>query len=220
VPEAILLDLFNTLIDDGGGVARDEVTARMGELLGVDRAGFTGLFHRYWRERLTGKLGPLDEMITGFARELGGAPGPAQVAAAVELRVQFTTDLLATARAGTLETLDILRDKGFRLALVSNCTAEAALSWPASPFGGRFDTAVFSCVLGVGKPEPAIYRAATGALGVDPRDCLYVGDGADRELPGAAALGMTVLRTTEFADSDPTWPGLSIPALSAVLAHT
>jgi putative hydrolase of the HAD superfamily len=113
----------------------------------------------------------------------------------------------------TLTALDALRAGGARLALVSNATAEAAEEWPACALASRFDVAVFSCVLGFGKPDPRIYLAAAGALGAAPADCVYVGDGADGELAGAAAVGMRVVRTVEHKDTDPTWPGPVIQAL-------
>lgn len=40
------------------------------------------------------------------------------------------------------------------------------------------------------KPDPAIYLLACRRLGVAPEDCVFVGDGGDRELEGAAAVGM------------------------------
>lgn len=40
------------------------------------------------------------------------------------------------------------------------------------------------------KPEPAIYRAALDALHLLPDQTLYVGDGSDEELSGAARCGM------------------------------
>jgi putative hydrolase of the HAD superfamily len=217
VSGVVLLDLFNTLVDDGGGAARDDVTRRMAGVLGVDPDAFTGLFHRRWRARLTGGYGPLAEMVRAFAVELGGAPDDAAVERAVRLRTGLASALLGGAPAGTLATLDALRAKGVRLAVVSNCTVEVAQVWPASPLGARFDATAFSCELGVGKPDPAIYRHAAQALGVTPADCLYVGDGADRELAGALEAGASVLRTTEFADSDPGWPGPRIGALSQLL---
>ena len=74
------------------------------------------------------------------------------------------------------------------------------------------------------KPDPRIYRLAAERLGVEPRDCLYVGDGIGRELPGAAEVGMTavMIRTPddprhrlhmEAAD----WPGLLVSSLTEVL---
>ena len=73
--------------------------------------------------------------------------------------------------------------------------------------------------LGSYKPDPAIYRTAAQRLGVAPGDCVYVGDGADGELAGAAAVGMTVLRTTEHQDTEPGWIGTVIANLGQVLAH-
>lgn len=68
------------------------------------------------------------------------------------------------------------------------------------------------------KPEPAAYLVASDALGVEPRNCVFVGDGGSRELSGAAALGMTAIRFLppsfdrgEVIDNDPSWAG---PAIS------
>ncbi|HWB35871.1 MAG TPA: HAD family hydrolase [Rugosimonospora sp.] len=217
MPGAVLIDLFNTLIDDGGGAARDAVTREMGTVLGVDPDAFVGLFHARWRARLTGAYGPLDAMLRDWARELGGSPDGAAVTEAVRLRVALTGRLLAGVRAGTLDALDSLRDKGFRLALVTNCTVETPLAWHAGPLAGRFDATAFSCELRVGKPDPAIYEWAAGAVGVPPHECVYLGDGADGELAGAAALGMRAVRTTEYADSDPAWTGPTIATLAGLL---
>jgi putative hydrolase of the HAD superfamily len=53
-----------------------------------------------------------------------------------------------------------------------------------------FDVAVFSSSVAMMKPDPRIYLLAAERLGVQPEDCLYVGDGASQELPGAARVGM------------------------------
>ena len=98
-------------------------------------------------------------------------------------------DSLSTA---TLDVLDALRHDGHPLALISNATSETSASWSQSPLAQRFDVAVFSCDVGLAKPDPAIYRLAAERLGVAPAECVFVGDGADGELVGAAAVGMTV----------------------------
>ena len=123
------------------------------------------------------------------------------------LRRALARRVLDTVSAGTLEVLDALRADGHPLALISNATAEAAEAWPHCLLASRFDVAVFSCEVGLAKPDPGIYRLAAGRLGVDPTECVFVGDGADGELAGAAAVGMTVLRTTEHSDTDPRWDG-------------
>ena len=127
----VLLDLFNTLVDDGGGAARDDVTRRMAGVFGVDPDAFTGLFHRRWRERLTGGYGPLAEMVRAFAAELGGAPDEGAVERAVRLRTGLASGLLGGAPAGTLAALERCGPREWRLGLVSNCTVETAQLWPA-----------------------------------------------------------------------------------------
>src|SRR5206468_8073197 len=52
------------------------------------------------------------------------------------------------------------------------------------------DAPVFSFVLGVKKPAAEIFLACCTQLGVEPADCLYVGDGGSNELVGARAVGM------------------------------
>ena len=44
---------------------------------------------------------------------------------------------------------------------------------------------------GLAKPDPRIYELAVRGLGVRAERCLYVGDGSDGELSGAAKAGMT-----------------------------
>ncbi|WP_308447807.1 HAD family hydrolase [Micromonospora sp. AKA38] len=68
------------------------------------------------------------------------------------------------------------------------------------------------------KPAPAIYRLAAERLGVRPAECVFVGDGADGELAGARAVGMTAFRTTEHNDTDPGWGGPAFFTLDSLPA--
>jgi putative hydrolase of the HAD superfamily len=60
-------------------------------------------------------------------------------------------------------------------------------------------------------------------LGVEPEDCVFVGDGAYRELQGAEAVGMTavliqVLHDEWEHEGTIGWVGRRVSALSEVLA--
>ena len=77
---------------------------------------------------------------------------------------------------------------------------------------------LFSCQVGLKKPDPRIYRLACDQLGVPPERCLYIGDGSSRELSGAAAVGMHPvmlravhedLRDAHHIDAE-EWQGLVI----------
>ncbi|WP_346534508.1 HAD-IA family hydrolase [Micromonospora sp. DPT] len=207
----VIFDLFHTLVQ-GADDERDRVVGEMALEVGVAPAALVGAYHATWRDRLV--RWDVEETVRILAGRLGGAPTEEQVARAGERRRALARRVLDSVSAATLEVLDALRDDGHPLALLSNATSETAEAWPESRLARRFDVAVFSCDVGLAKPDPAIYRAAAKRLGVAPAECVFVGDGADGELAGAAAVGMTVFRTTEHNDTDPSWGGTMFPALS------
>lgn len=100
-----------------------------------------------------------------------------------------------------------------------------ALPWPDAEFDLVIAVPIFSCVVGLMKPDPRIYRLAAERLGVEPSDCLYVGDGIGQELPGAAEVGMhpVMIRTPDYAAHPfsmdvADWPGPLVSSLTEVLA--
>ena len=56
--------------------------------------------------------------------------------------------------------------------------------------GAATPRAFFSADLGVAKPDPAPFLAALGWLGCRPDEALFVGDNPDRDIAGAAGVGM------------------------------
>jgi putative hydrolase of the HAD superfamily len=105
--------------------------------------------------------------------------------------------------------------------MISACTAEVPEVWDQTPFGGLFDSTVFSSSVGVSKPDPRIYEVACEELGVAPADCLFVGDGANDELPGAERVGMTALQLRApgepLTEEGERWDGAFVERLSDVL---
>ncbi|NLY88700.1 MAG: HAD family hydrolase [Firmicutes bacterium] len=57
----------------------------------------------------------------------------------------------------------------------------------------RFRTVVISCEVGAGKPQPALFLAACREMGVKPEETLFIGDTEDRDIAGAAGVGMRTL---------------------------
>lgn len=211
----MIFDLFHTLVR-GGDPERDRVVGEMGVMVGVPPADLVAAYHATWRERII--RWDVAETVRILAGRLGGTPSEEQVAQAAAHRRALAVRLLNSVRPETLAVLDALRADGHPIGLVSNATAETAEAWGSTALARRFDVAVFSCDVGLAKPDPAIYRLAAERLGVDPADCVFVGDGADGELAGAAAVGMTVLRTVEHNDTDPAWQGHAMAALGELPA--
>jgi putative hydrolase of the HAD superfamily len=210
----VIFDLFHTLVgfvDDD----RDRVVAEMAGMVGVPAAALVQAYNDTWRQRVT--QWDVERTVRLLSERVGGRPSADSIARAARHRRDLGARILAAVTPTTLDVLDRLRYHGARLALVSNATADTAEVWPHSALAARFDVAVFSCDVGVAKPEPAIYLTAVEGLGATPAECVYVGDGSSDELIGAAALGMTVVRTTEFSDSDPSWRGRTIAGLSELL---
>lgn len=198
---AVVFDLWDTIVDfvpDDG----DALHRRIADRLGVPYERFREVW--YAEELVRSRnVGPLAICFGTACRILG-------VEADVEELVGWRRDLTRHAlvpRAGLLETLAELRARGLGVGLVSNCTEEVADVWPETSFARLFDVAVFSATVGIAKPEPAIYRLAASRLGVEPAECLFVGDGANDELRGARDVGMTPV-LIHAAGKDPIWDGL------------
>ncbi len=219
MPRAVLFDLFNTLIPGGDDGTRDAALATMAGVLGVDPTAYIAAFNRTWPARHTGALGDLDREIREVARLVGGAPEGDRVAEALAIRQEMNAGLFSSVADATLSVLDGLRTAGWSLGLVSNTSAGSPEAFRRGRLAPRFDAAGFSNEIGVGKPDPRIYLAVCERLAVEPGDCVYVGDGADAELAAAEALGMQAIRTTEHADTDPTWTGPVVARLTELAAQ-
>ncbi len=92
-----------------------------------------------------------------------------------------------------IETLEALRDRGYRLGCVTNRTyGGPAFKAEVEEHGlaGFFDVMAISCHLGYMKPHPRIFGHALDALGVEPEETVMVGDSLRADVAGAQALGM------------------------------
>ncbi len=222
----VIFDLFLTLASGYSFTEHERIVAEMAAVLDApDPATFTQLFsHETWPDRGTGRLPTIQANIEAIFQHLGWPVDPARVAEAVQIRREFTSNALAPL-PGALEALEAVRARGYRTALISDCSEETPLLWNQTPFASLMKVAVFSCEVGMLKPEPGIYSIACQRLGVKPATCVYIGD-REEELIGARDAGMRAIMslpphkdTYEARDSTrPTWDGPSIPSVAALPA--
>jgi putative hydrolase of the HAD superfamily len=92
------------------------------------------------------------------------------------------------------DTIRALRGAGYGTALLSN--SWGCQEYPRADFPGLFDVVVISGEVGMRKPEEAIFRHAARALGLEPRECVFIDD-VEANVAAAAACGMTSLLHTE-----------------------
>jgi putative hydrolase of the HAD superfamily len=89
--------------------------------------------------------------------------------------------------------------------LISNADALEASGWVDSPIKDLFDVTIFSCDVGMAKPDREIFDYALAKIGVSASSSVFVGDGGSDELSGARAAGMTsVMITTHIAKWRPS----------------
>lgn len=89
-----------------------------------------------------------------------------------------------------LAVVGVLRDRGVRVALLSNAAGGAEVR---ARMAGRFDTLVFSGEVGVAKPDVEIFGLTAERLGLDAATCVAVDD-TPRNVAGAVAAGMVGVR--------------------------
>lgn len=221
--EAILFDLFGTLVPAFSRRRHDAVLESCATHVGLPTGRLADLSAESYGERVLGRSGDFVEQLAGWAADHGLAFGPEQETECRRSYREFVRTAL-TPSASTVDALRTLTGSGVRLVLVSNANPDVARAWPASPLARYFDGAVFSCEVGVAKPDPLIYRHALGLLPPSARS-LFVGDGSDHELEGAAAVGLeAILLTADLSDAYDDrrahldgWTGPGISALAELV---
>jgi putative hydrolase of the HAD superfamily len=211
VISAVVFDLWDTLVEFPAREA-EVLKARLAELTPHEPEEF----ERRWRDGYrASQTGPLAESYRAL-----GLPDE-HVADHVAARLAFGRTALRL-RSGAREVLAALRDRGIRLGLITVCSEEVPTAWPESELAGIFDAETFSSDCGLVKPDPEIYLRTLAALGAEPADALFVGDGANDELRGAERVGMTPVLFVPDG-RDPYWPevrewsGLRVSSLPEVL---
>lgn len=88
-------------------------------------------------------------------------------------------------------TLRQLRDRGIKLAIVSNWNHSLVERCEELNLCEYFAAIVSSYTVGAEKPDPAIFRAALEQVGSEPAETLHVGDLVPKDVRGAQAAGIT-----------------------------
>ena len=200
---AVIFDFFGTLVDNFSRREADSVLRQMASILSAPSDSFIQSWINTFNEPATGVFQSPEANIEYICRKLGVPAEDAQIRRAAQVRLGFTARSIVP-RPDSLEVLSQLKSEGYKTGLISDCSAELSALWESTPFASSFDVSVFSCIVGMRKPDPRIYQLATNQLMVEPENCLYVGDGSSQELTGAAKVGMhpVLLRVPGEDDTD------------------
>jgi len=185
--EACLVDAYDTIVTCDFSPLRRGVPALAGIGVGT------------WEEEYE-RIGPLltDGRMSkaeAFGHILGkcGVQAPPGMVADMVRRDQEL--LLANARLfdDAIPFLRNLRDRGIKIAIVSNCTENTRPLLVATGVDKLADTLVLSCEVGAAKPAAEIFRYALDRLGVTADAAVFVDDQAGY-CAGSVAAGVRAVQ--------------------------
>lgn len=171
----------------------------------VVRTGETGAWSRHERGEIS-----FEVFCDEFGAETNAAGGAVNVADLLGAIMQGSEPRPAFMRA-----IDRIRAAGLATAALTNNWAGPDRAHTTDPtaaalgtLADRFDVVVESAVVGLRKPDPAIYELVCSRLGVTPPEAVFLDD-LGPNLKPARALGMHTIKV-----SDPT---TALTDLSSVL---
>jgi putative hydrolase of the HAD superfamily len=220
--KAFLFDLFHTLTGDEPSWS--ELPSTSG-FLGIDGDLWNRLLEESSPDRLCGRERDPFRILRSLADQARPGIPDERVRQAVGLRTERFRRGLLGVPAANVAVLRRLRAEGLALGLVSNADVMEAAAFGDCPLAGAFDAVTFSCDAGCAKPDRRIYGRTLQALGVEPEEAVFVGDGGSSELRGARELGLaTVLMTGVIRGMWPerigalrTWADHEIASLEELL---
>jgi putative hydrolase of the HAD superfamily len=220
---AVIFDLFGTLVDDFG-TSIGPTNADLAAALEVPHDPFMQIWRQTSEMRTNGTFQTVEAGLEHVCRAIGVKVSEECLSKAVEIRLQQIGRGLKP-KPDAITTLKRLKDNGYKIGLLSNCSIEIPILWPETEFAPLVDSAIFSSRECLKKPDPRIYSLACDRLGVPPEDCLYVADGENYELAAAAKVGLHPVlirnpasqRRLELFKEAREWQGDSIESLAEVL---
>src|SRR5687768_5628200 len=206
--KAVIFDFYGTLVDAFASSVGQK-HAEFVEVLAVPSEPFMNLWRQTTEMRVTGAFQTVEASIEYVCNLLGATLTAEQLTRAVAIRLQVIKRTL-NPRPDALETLAPLKNDGYKIGLLSNCSIEIPILWPETSFAGLIDSAIFS---------------SRERLGMKPEECIYIADGENHELAAAANVGLhSVLIRNSSHDNQSEilreareWHGDTISTLPEVL---
>lgn len=221
---AVIFDLFGTLIPGfSEGEYRGKVNL-MAAILGASPPRFWELWEETFYDSMTGILPSLEARTAQICDRMGISPEELRMKKATEMLLSYIAENMLP-RLEAEEVISGLRSMGYKIGLISDCGPETPGLWGKTSLAPFFDATLFSCSLGMKKPDPRIYKLALDQLGVEATDCLYIGDGSSTELTGAAKAGLLAVHLRVPGEDGPdvyrvdkeNWQGKVIKSLKEIL---
>ncbi|MFX1455362.1 MAG: HAD family hydrolase [Promethearchaeota archaeon] len=220
--KAIIFDLFGTIVDSYSVQGYIKLLREMASALKLPYEDFSKLWRETTYERGIGIFKTTEDSIKYICNRLNISLSVENIRKCEQIRLDTTRKAL-TPKNGAIEILKNLRRLGYKIGLISNCSAEVPLLWNNTEMSQFFDVAIFSSSVGMKKPDVQIYKQACEQLEVEPTECLYFGDGDSNELEGASQVGMKAIMIRDPSEKEPyrlievEWDGQKIENFTEIM---
>lgn len=113
------------------------------------------------------------------------------------------------------EALARLAAQGYRMSVISNADGRVGQGMTELGLTHHFEAIFDSHVVGYAKPDLRLFEHAMSELGLEPAECLYVGDVYFIDVLGANRAGIAAIHLDPYGLYD-GWPGVHIPSIAAL----
>ena len=222
--KAVIFDLFGTLIPNFSAGEYRQTVFQMAAILKAPPEAFWELWSATFREGVLGFFPTPESKIEYICGKLGVVFSLAALSESAQVRYDFEKATMHP-RPEAVEVLRQLKSASMKIGLITDCSAEAPREWPNTSLAPWFDVTVFSCLVGMKKPDPRIYNLALSKLGISASESIYIGDGSSQELTGATAVGINAVLLKAPGEQHPDvyrvdledWKGMTISSLKEVM---
>lgn len=187
--KGVLFDAGGTLVQVHADRLADELRAR-----GADPRDLSDAF---WRTLvlMDAQVGPDGEEPAGWydrflATMAAHSALPADLVAEAWRAADERQHLWDDPIPGAHECVTRLREAGLKVGVVSNSDGRVEAALARAGLAELFEVIVDSGVVGVAKPDPAIFAHALEPLGLAPHETWYIGDTLTFDAAGADAAGL------------------------------
>lgn len=201
-PQAVTFDIGGIIYSDD--VFKRAIFGALEEIAGtLDSQKFETVYNDHLRSQ-TGSL--RSKLCIAFLGSLDAKEDLMQRATA---RWIFTeSDLYADAR----NCIHTMRATGCAIGVVANQARTVVQALERDGIADLVDFLGVSAIVGIEKPDPAIYSLALKELGTPPEQTVHIGNRLDTDVLPAQRLGMrTAWILRGEANPDPTESDLSVP---------
>jgi HAD superfamily hydrolase (TIGR01509 family) len=215
---AVIFDLGGTLVDwpeweeaveRWWVLSYDHLTASFSDVAWLARQDYVTAMRtaeaEHWR-RVDEELwsGPATALVENGFRRMGLRPDQEVLLAALDSYAK-AVEGEAVAFSDARKTLSQLRQEGYRLGLLSNTWWAA--QWHDADLAAQgltylLDEVLYTSDLPHSKPHPSVFLKIASRLGVQPAECVMVGDNMLADISGALHVGMRAV----WKRNDRPWP--------------